>query len=171
MHLHITEHPTNTEFRVRCILAIGRELSDTCQIAARWDFMNICQENEAEINNTMQSSSQWWIRLLWFGARRLRHWKRWSHKFRSTLSWLQPSTYMPSTLSTRTRDRVEDQEHLAQGSRSWGSSIKEGTTHAKLTPKTRKRRRTYWGSNYHNSKKIIGDANTIGPTQILRNGC
>ena len=50
-----------------------------------------------------QSSSQWWIGLLWFGARRLRHWKRWSHKYRSTLSWLQPSTYMPSTLSTRTR--------------------------------------------------------------------
>ena len=52
MHLHITEHPTNTEFRVRCIIAIRRELSDTCQITARWALMNICQENEAEINNT-----------------------------------------------------------------------------------------------------------------------
>ena len=30
MHLHIIEHPTNTKFRVRCIPAIGRELSDTC---------------------------------------------------------------------------------------------------------------------------------------------
>ena len=31
-------------------------------------------------------------------------------------------------------------------------------------PKTRKRRRrTYRGSNYHNSKKTDGDANTIGP--------
>ena len=52
MHLHIIEHPTNTEFRVRCIPAIGRELSDTCQIAARWALMNICHENEAKINNT-----------------------------------------------------------------------------------------------------------------------
>jgi len=42
MHLHITEHPISTEFRVRCILAIGRELSDTCQIAAHWALMDIC---------------------------------------------------------------------------------------------------------------------------------
>ena len=52
MHLHITEHPINTEFRVRCILAIGRELSDTCQIAARQALMDICQEYEAKVNNT-----------------------------------------------------------------------------------------------------------------------
>jgi hypothetical protein len=52
MHLHITERPTNTEFRVRCILAIRRELSDTCHIVARWALMNICLEYEAEINNT-----------------------------------------------------------------------------------------------------------------------
>ena len=30
VHLHINEHPTNTEFRVKCILAYGRELQDTC---------------------------------------------------------------------------------------------------------------------------------------------
>ena len=42
MHLHITEHPTNTEFRVRCILAYGRKLEDTCQIAARGALMCIC---------------------------------------------------------------------------------------------------------------------------------
>ena len=30
MHLLITEHPINTEFRVKCIPAIRRELSDTC---------------------------------------------------------------------------------------------------------------------------------------------
>ena len=52
MHLHITEHPINTEFRVRCNLAIGRELSDTCQIAARRALMDICQEYEAKVNNT-----------------------------------------------------------------------------------------------------------------------
>ena len=39
-------------------------------------------------------------------------------------------------------------------------------------PKTRKRsRRAYLGMNYHNNKKTARDANTIGPTQILRNGC
>ena len=52
MHLHIIEHLINTEFRVRCILAIGRELSDTCQIATRWALMDICQEYEAKVNNT-----------------------------------------------------------------------------------------------------------------------
>jgi hypothetical protein len=52
MHLHIIEHPTNTEFRVRCIPTIGRELSDICQIVARRALMNICQEYEAEVNNT-----------------------------------------------------------------------------------------------------------------------
>ena len=42
MHLHITEHLENAEFRVRCILAYGRELRDTCQIAARQALMHIC---------------------------------------------------------------------------------------------------------------------------------
>ena len=52
MHLHITEHPISTEFRVRCILAIGRELSDTCQIVARRALIDICQEYEVKVNNT-----------------------------------------------------------------------------------------------------------------------
>ena len=52
MHLHITEHPISTEFRVRCILAIERELSDTCQIAACQALMDICQEYEVKVNNT-----------------------------------------------------------------------------------------------------------------------
>ena len=52
MHLHITEHPENAEFRVRCILAYGRELRDTCQIAACQALMHICQEYETSINDT-----------------------------------------------------------------------------------------------------------------------
>ena len=52
MHLHIIEHSINTEFRVICIPAIGRELSDTCQIAARQALMEICQEYEVKVNNT-----------------------------------------------------------------------------------------------------------------------
>jgi hypothetical protein len=52
MHLHITEHPINSEFRVRCILAIIRELSDTCQIVAHRALMEICQEYESKVNNT-----------------------------------------------------------------------------------------------------------------------
>jgi hypothetical protein len=58
MHLHITEHPISTEFRVRCIPAIRRELSDTCHIAACRAFMDICQEYEAKVNIPMQDSSQ-----------------------------------------------------------------------------------------------------------------
>ena len=34
VNMCITEHPLSTGSRVRCIPAIGRELSDTCQIAA-----------------------------------------------------------------------------------------------------------------------------------------
>jgi len=52
MHLHITEHLENTEFRVRCILAYGRELRDTCRIAACQALMHICQEYETSINDT-----------------------------------------------------------------------------------------------------------------------
>jgi len=32
--------------------SIERELSDTCQIAARWALMDIYQEYEAKVNNT-----------------------------------------------------------------------------------------------------------------------
>jgi len=52
MHLHITKHPISTEFRVRCIPAIGTKLSDTCKIAACRALMDICQEYEAKVNNT-----------------------------------------------------------------------------------------------------------------------
>jgi hypothetical protein len=52
VHMHTTEHPLSTGSRVRCIPAIGRELSDTCQIAARRALMDICQDYEAKINNT-----------------------------------------------------------------------------------------------------------------------
>ena len=52
VHLHITEHPLSTDSRVRCISTIGRELSDTCQIVARWALMDICQDYEVKIDNT-----------------------------------------------------------------------------------------------------------------------
>jgi hypothetical protein len=52
VHLHITKHPLSTGSRVRCIPVIGRELSDTCQIAARRALMDIYQNYEAKINNT-----------------------------------------------------------------------------------------------------------------------
>jgi len=52
MHLHITEHPEGTKFKVRCIPAIQREPRDTCQIATCEALMIICQENDAEVNNT-----------------------------------------------------------------------------------------------------------------------
>ena len=51
-----------------------------------------------------QSTFQWWIRLHLFGARRLKHWKRQNYKHWSTLSCLPPSTWMPSTPSTRIKN-------------------------------------------------------------------
>ena len=51
VHLHIIEHLLSIGSQVRCIPAIGRELSDTCQIVACQALTNICQDYEAKIDN------------------------------------------------------------------------------------------------------------------------
>jgi hypothetical protein len=52
VHLHVAKHLLSLRYRTRCILAFGRELSDTCQIAACQALTDICQDYEAKVDNT-----------------------------------------------------------------------------------------------------------------------
>ena len=50
--LHVPEHPLCPGFKTRCILAIGKELYDTCQLAARQALVEYCRIFEEDIEHT-----------------------------------------------------------------------------------------------------------------------
>lgn len=52
VHLHVPQHPSGPGIKSRCVTAFGRELSDTCQIAARQALMDYCQMFEEDIEHT-----------------------------------------------------------------------------------------------------------------------
>ena len=52
VHLHVPQHPLCPGIKSRCILAIGKELEDTCQMAARQALMDYCQIFEEDIEHT-----------------------------------------------------------------------------------------------------------------------
>jgi hypothetical protein len=54
VHLHVPQHPSCPGIKSRCVPAFGRELSDTCQIAARQALMDYCQIFEEDVEHTLQ---------------------------------------------------------------------------------------------------------------------
>ena len=52
VHLHVPQHPLFPGIKSRCIPAIGKELEDTCQMAARQALMDYCQIFEEDIEHT-----------------------------------------------------------------------------------------------------------------------
>jgi hypothetical protein len=52
VHLHVPQHPSCPGIKSRCIPAVGKELEDTCQVAARQALMDYCQIFEEDIEHT-----------------------------------------------------------------------------------------------------------------------